>query len=228
METANDVIIVDGLSFAWSLTAHRTLAITLHRFIVQIEKKSMELALIATVVTIIGTTIIAMNNFFGLKDRAVKYLREKLKVTTLEEEIARRHVESDRNLLNQIRETLPSDYPIIKLRDYDFGGVYSDELTEGMHEFLHGCRKPEFEFHDPDLEEAREELEEAVRRFTRTSGKETFYLEGSTEKRRIPSEWHHKQPKRWHRVRNELNGAADDIVEAYDKLVRTGRKKLGG
>lgn len=185
----------------------------------------MEIAVIVAIIGVIGTWIIATNNLFGLKDRAVSYLRQKLAVETMEEEISRRHIESDRELLEKIRKMIPSDYPISTLRDYDFGGPYSDELPRLLREFVRECEKPEFEFHDTELEQIRKELEGAAKRFTRTSGKRGFYIDTDTV--RIPKEWHHEHPEKWHESRDNLNGAADDIVESYDELVRKGRKKLG-
>jgi len=186
----------------------------------------MGIALLVAVVTGIGTWVIATNNLFGLKDRAVEYLRSKLGVS-LEDEIKRRHMESDRELLNEIRDLLPSDYPINKLRHYDFGGVYRDELPRMLRDFLRECEKPEFEFHDAELEPMREELERAAEQFSEASAKHAFYLEGSTDKVKIPDEWHHKYPDKWHEARDQLNDSADKIVEAYDELVRLGRGKLG-
>lgn len=185
----------------------------------------MEVAVIIAIIGVIGTWIIAANNLFGLKDRAVGYLRQKLAVETMEEEIYKRHVESDRELLSEIRKMIPSDYPISMLRDYDFGGPYSDELPKLLRQFVRECEKPEFEFHDTELEQIRKELEDAARRFTRISGKRGFYIDNDTV--RIPKEWHHERPDKWHEARNNLNSAADDIIESYDELIRTGRKKLG-
>lgn len=186
----------------------------------------MEIALLVAIVAAIGTWIIATNNLLGLKDRAVDYLRNKLG-SSLEEEISRRYLERDRELLSEIRDLLPSDYPISKLRHYDFGGVYRDELPKRIISFLRECEKPEFEFHDSELEVLRQELEDAAQRFSRASGENAFYLEGSTDMIKIPDKWHHKYPDKWHNARNELNESADEIVDTYDDLVRLGRKKLG-
>jgi hypothetical protein len=179
------------------------------------------------VLSLFLTAVIALNNALNLKDRLRRSARRALGVSTVEDEIRKRKIENDRELLQRIRNLLSRNEAITILREHSFGDAFRDNLTDPMHQILWESREPEFEFHDNELEETKTSLIDAIDRFTNTVASETWHEEKSTEWRRVPKEWQWKQKDRLRRVVGELNEAADEIVQTYDDLVRKGRAKFG-
>ena len=186
----------------------------------------MEWALVATVVTVVGTIIIALNNFFGLKDRAVDYLRDRLEVQTLEEEIERRKIKKDRELFQEFLEVLPSSGSIDFIDTKNMAGFSFDpESLDDLREFYYNWDDAEHEFMDDELEEKRERLYDLVADYTSLISGNTFRTDSGRQT--VPPEWEHQQPDRFAKVVSELHEKAEAVVEAHQDLVRTGRKKLG-
>lgn len=175
----------------------------------------------------ICSIVIATNNVFGLKDRARAYLRRRLEVPTELEQLRSRHLASDRDLFGQIREMLPSEKPMSYVRDTDFAGAFPSDLTKGMHHFTWECRKPEFEFHDTELEAARAKLEEKTHAFLDPVGQNTFVVEGNAKFVQVPKDWRHRHPDKYSEAVRQINMAADELYKTYDAFIRLGRKKLG-
>lgn len=186
----------------------------------------MEWALVATVVTVVGTIIIALNNFFGLKDRAVEYLRERLEVETLKEEIKRRKIEKDRELFKEFLEVLPSSGSIDFIDTMNMAGFsFDSERLDDLREFYYNWDNAEHEFMDEELEAKRERLHELIGDYTSLISGNTFPTDGGRQT--VPPEWEREQPERFAKVVNELHEKAEEVVEAHQDLVRTGREKLG-
>lgn len=186
----------------------------------------MEWALLATVVTVIGTIVIALNNFFGLKDRAVEYLRDRLEVETLEEEIRRRKIEKDRELFKEFLEVLPSSGSIDFIDQKNMAGFsFDSEKLDDLRDFYYDWDDAEHEFMDDELEAKRERLHELVADYTSLIAGKTFPTDSGHQT--VPPEWEYEQPERFAKVVNELHEKADAVVEAHQDLVRTGREKLG-
>ena len=186
----------------------------------------MAWALIATVVTFVGTIIIALNNFFGLKDRAVEYLRDRLEVDTLEDETERRKIEKDRELFHEFLEVLPSSGSIDFIDRRNMAGFsFDSEKLNDLHEFYYNWDDAEHEFMDDELEAKRKRLHELIGDYTSLISGNTFPTDSGQQT--VPPEWEYNQPERFGKVVGELHEKAGAVVEAHQDLVRTGRKKLG-
>ena len=175
--------------------------------------------------TLVLTAVIALNNFFGLKDRAVDYLRNRL-CETLEDEIERRRVEKDRELFQQFLEVLPSSGSIDFIDRKNMAGFsFDSEKLDDLHEFYYNWNDAEHEFMDNELEKKCKKLHDLVGEYTSLIGDNTFPTDDG--RHTVPPEWEHEQPKRFAKVVNSLHEKSRDIVETHQDLVKVGRRKLG-
>lgn len=186
----------------------------------------VNLYLIGTITAIITSIIIAWNNFFGLKDRFMNYLRRKLEIKTGEDNLKERYLENDRELYFKIKKYINDDQNMLELREYDFSGLFRDDFTKEMHHFVWECKKPDFEFHDTDIEKAKKNLEESVKLFLKPVGKYTFTYDDNPHFRCVPKDWRHRFPEKYSDVIKSIHEAADTATAAYDNFVRICKEKL--
>jgi hypothetical protein len=140
------------------------------------------------------------------------------------------YIELDRQLFMEIREILPSDNgSIVYLRFHDYGGSFPDIAHDNLKNFINKCIKPEFEFMDTDLEGARIKLANSIHCFLEAIGLFTYPLEGWPDKNRVPKEWSYgskEQRRKYYESIAKLNELSTNVHEAYDELIRLGRRKL--
>jgi len=136
-------------------------------------------------------------------------------------------VETDKNVYQLLVKILPWDGSINFIRTNDFAG-WSFELArlDDLHEFVHQCKNPAFEFIDPDLEGLRASLLQLIGSFNWTIATETFPIQ-NVKRNSVPEEWEYEQPERFEEVVSKIHKTADQIVETYGSLVRTATRKLG-
>ncbi len=181
-----------------------------------------EIMLWIAVASLIFTAVIALNNFFGLWDRAVDYLRSQL----LEDEIQRRKIEQDRELFKEFLGVLPSSGSIKFIERKNMAGFsFDSERLNDLHEFYYNWNDAEHEFLDEQLESKRERLHDLIGDYTSLIGNKTFPTDDG--RHTVPPEWEREQPERFAKAVNELHEKAENVVEAHQNLVRTGRRKLG-
>jgi hypothetical protein len=186
----------------------------------------MTITLIIAVLSLFCTIIIASNNYFGLRDRFKNYLREKLNVPTEKEKINKKRLEKDQELFKEITNYLDSDGNMMIVRDNDFGGSFPGDLTSDLNNFLWECKKPEFEFHDGELEKEKKKLEENLTEFVNGIAVNTFRLNDTSDFKSVPKDWRHRHPEKHRKVVKSLNDKAESTIKVYDKFVRKCRKKL--
>lgn len=186
----------------------------------------MDIVIVISLITLICSVIIAWNNYFGLRDNLKGYLRKRLEIPTEEELLKKELKENDRKLYKKITSYLDSDRNMMRLRENDFGATFRDDLTENINNFIWDCKKPEFEFHDPQVEKAKKELKEKLNIFSSLIAKYTFSNKLNTEFRSVPKDWRHRHPDKYNEVVREINKSADSAIEAYDAFIRECRKKL--
>lgn len=140
-----------------------------------------------------------------------------------------RHRERDRQVFEELTEILPSSGSIRWLRDYDFGGAFRLSWLEDLHHFIERSTDPGFEFIHEDLESLRLALLAKSTDLTHAIGIESFPVARAGEDdmvSRIQPEMSYKDPARFRETQDRINALADDVVEDYDRLVRTARRVL--
>lgn len=182
--------------------------------------------LIGVIVGIVTSIIIAWNNFFGLKDRFMNYLRKKLEVETKTDELKQKYLENDRELYFKIKTYISDDINMHQLRDYDFSGLFGDNFTKELHDFIWECKKPDFSFHDQELENAKKDLEESINLFLNPVGKYTFTEDDNHHFRCIPRDWRHRFPDKHREATKLIHNGADATTIAYDNFIRLSKEKL--
>jgi hypothetical protein len=138
--------------------------------------------------------------------------------------------EADRHTFNLLLKVLPSDGSIYFMREFSFGNCFRWEALKDLDDFRYACARPEHEFLDETLEAQRTTLLKCVDKFVHLLAGNSFRLEGSIEDAyyKVPDDWHHTNPKRWHEAVDAINTAADAVIAQYDTFVRECRRKLLG
>jgi membrane protein implicated in regulation of membrane protease activity len=150
----------------------------------------------------------------------------------LEERAGPGRADHDVGVLRTIRQTLPRS-DIDYWRDLDLGGVWHGEKTHHLMQMLYDHNAVEDRLLDPELETLRVELMDAVGglmdRCARY-GAQHKTLDGAYEL--ADAEWRRDNPpdgeryERFEARREELNQAADKLVDAYDSLRAAAQPRL--
>jgi hypothetical protein len=186
----------------------------------------METTTKIVLITVLCSIIIALNAMFGLKDRFKNFLRSKLEIPTEREKLNQERMKSDIDLYKKIKSYLDSDGNMMEIRDIHFGSSFRDNLTEDLHKFIWECKKPEFEFHNDELESAKKELVYNLVSLLDSIGQYTFTNDTNTDFRSVPKDWSYKLPDKYEKVIKTLNSRADSTIDAYDLFIRKCRKEL--
>jgi len=138
------------------------------------------------------------------------------------------YLDLDRTVFMRIRGLLPSSGVIAFLRHHHYGEPCLSAEHHGLWEFCRECDLPEFEFIDTDLEGLRVELKQNTLEFLEVAGRELFRVETTGNERyvAVPAEWKDSDWKRYDKAVATLNEFANDVIAAYDSLIRLGRRKL--
>lgn len=134
--------------------------------------------------------------------------------------------ETDRKILQELLEVLPSHGVISFLRHHDFGGPYRTTSIEAIRQFVNNFDGPDHEFLDEQIESLRKDLHSSCTDFLHALAHRTFRVEFADGFLSIPSDWKTDKTELWERARAEINTAADELCKSYDDLVRTARRKL--
>ena len=140
------------------------------------------------------------------------------------------YIELDRKLFMEIRDILPSDKgSIIHLRFHDYGNSFFEDAHVDLENFVRSCIKPEFEFLDIDLEGMKSKLADSIHTFLRAVSLLVYTVEGRENKLAVPKEWSYgseQAQKEYRESVEKLNDLSTKVHEAYDELIRLGRRKL--
>ncbi len=137
------------------------------------------------------------------------------------------YAEVGKEIFRKFREALPSTGSIEFFREHNFGDPFEAEKLSDLFAFIQSSTLPENEFLDMDLEGLRAKLIDAVQDFVEKSGIYTFTWRQDG--------WNHvpeynsrtDEPLTNFRSRvKELNDGAISVCNAYDELIRVGRRKL--
>lgn len=134
--------------------------------------------------------------------------------------------ESDKRILRDVLEVVPSNGAIRFLRTNNFAGwSFEMKLISDIERFFHDRNGPDHEFLDPELEAARKRFRLAGKAFLVAIATYTFPT-SNPGRQSVPEDWESEQPGRFDEAVREIHTAADELCEAYDYLVKLARKKL--
>lgn len=134
--------------------------------------------------------------------------------------VVARAVELDREFLDTLMDVLPSSGTMTWMRDYDFGGTFDVDWLEDLHKFVQECRKPEFEFINPELEELKGKLQVQSETFLNLIGLETYPINMPN---RLLNQLPPESPK-YEEIRKKLNSHAQAISDVYNELIKKARR----
>lgn len=132
----------------------------------------------------------------------------------------------DVSLFNEICTILPWDGSVKFVREFNFAGwIYKSDEIDQLENFRYRCQDPSFEFLDIDLERLKIRLRDAIDEFISIEATETFNA-NTPGYRSVPEEWEFSQTERFHNVVGKLHATGKAIGDAYDALVRFGRRRF--
>lgn len=140
-----------------------------------------------------------------------------------------KYIDVDRELFASIREALRSDEIINFLKYHDLVLPTPVDALVPLREYLKISALPESEFLDATLEGLRAELNAAIESLTRYYAKVTFDERGREGWYRVPENWNypdHKGEITWEQAQKTLAQLANNLCNAYDELIRQGRRLL--
>lgn len=134
---------------------------------------------------------------------------------------------NDINLFKELQKILPSDGPILFIREHDFGGSFDLEHVMPFKKFNYFWTTAEYEFIDQELEELKKNLLKASNAFS-----QSIAINTSPNKHGFQSviptgyDYSEESEKRIRGEIDEMNQAADELFKAHQEIIRAGRKKL--
>ena len=134
--------------------------------------------------------------------------------------------EADRKTLADIIRKLGKEtIPFLRIVSFD-GCSFPLFKTDPAEEFLVERGEPEHEFIDVDIERARRDLLTAMRTFVSLLQAITRPVPGQHMWNRVPIELLKDDREQYFRAVGRLDGAAAQVCNAYDHLVRDARRRL--
>jgi hypothetical protein len=147
-------------------------------------------------------------------------------------ELSPEHRAADKKNFEELVELLPRE-KIRYLDEHDFGNSWSRDVTMSFLEYVDTRNDVEHQFLDPVLEDKRQELYRTARDLTSKwirfgvasrSNLGFYELAGSDRRRDEPPHGEHYE--RYVDRQRQINAAADEVVKAYDALVREARFRV--
>jgi len=135
-------------------------------------------------------------------------------------------IEADKATFADLRKCLPSTGNMKFIRESTFGFSFRDSDIAELEKFGDDRGGPEHEFLDEELESQRREFQKKLLAFLRHIGHHTYRINHNIDRLEVPGEWEINDPSRFHNAIEELGKAADEVCEAYDAMIRLGRRKL--
>ncbi len=133
--------------------------------------------------------------------------------------------ETDRALFEKLRTELPLNGSIDFVRNHPVGVSFHRDKPKELFEFLYYWNDAEHEFLDTELDAKRSQLYAVISEYLHVLGKNTWSIPKS-DYQGIPEEWEWNQPERLAEVVRKIENLSTRLVECYDDLIRTGRRKL--
>jgi hypothetical protein len=134
-------------------------------------------------------------------------------------------IQADRETLNSLLDLMSKTGTIDFLRENNFAGwSFEWNRLEGIERFI--MRKgPEHEFIDSELEALRKSFYDSCKVIIGLLARYTHPV-GSGNRQSIPEDWEIDLPEQFEKAVSEVHGAAENVCNSYDVLVRRARKKI--
>ncbi|MBU0656868.1 MAG: hypothetical protein KJ914_17235 [Gammaproteobacteria bacterium] len=136
---------------------------------------------------------------------------------------------ADVKLFNDFLELLPSVLVTEHLHEFDFIQPFRAEYLQPIDDFKYKWANAEHRFIDPEVEEKRLDLYNAVKNFLSILAKNTSQnSKGFQAVRhdRHADDYDPEREARYGQEAAEINDSADLVFEKHQELVKTGRQKL--
>lgn len=137
-------------------------------------------------------------------------------------------VEHDRRLFQKLVDELPSDGAIRFLREQPMGFSWPRRKIDPLERFAHEWNTVEREFVREELERGRKDLLAKANAYVGIVTRNTWPVGSNHDLVSVPSEWELEQPERFSKTVATIEVAGDEVVSAYEDLVRLGRRCLSG
>lgn len=134
---------------------------------------------------------------------------------------------ADTATLSSIIKILEPDNIIAFLREHDFGGIFNRDDVAPLHRFIDHASRPDQEFLIPELEEIRLQLLISARELSKLIGATTYPRHGSFNSVLPENLVNSERTSLIYKNAANLNAAATNFVDLFDKLVRKSRNILG-
>jgi hypothetical protein len=147
-------------------------------------------------------------------------------------ELSPGHRAADKKNFEELVELLPRER-IRYLEEHDFGNSWDRDVAMSFLEYVDTRNNVEHQFLDPVLEAKRKELYRATGNLTAKwvrfgvpmgANLDFYELAGSDRRRKEPPRGEHYE--RYVDRQQQINAAADEVVKAYDGLVREARIRV--
>jgi hypothetical protein len=139
-------------------------------------------------------------------------------------------IDLDRKLFLKLKEILPATGGAISfIRDHDYGEPWLSGIHEDLNYYRLKYKDPEFEFIDIDLEMHRCQLTESVDKFLKILYTVSFPIELKEDSdfyMAIYPEIKYSKRDVYDEAIKNVHGAANEVCDAYDALIRLSRRKL--
>lgn len=132
----------------------------------------------------------------------------------------------DERLFQRILQRLPYNPLMANLRNRYAGQPYRRGAMDRFADYLDDCHDPTFEFLDSDLEAARGGLTAAVNDYNNAVLNSAF-VDDSGNELVIQPGMKYANPDAYYKIVHDLSRKEVALLEAYDSLVKLGRRKLG-
>jgi hypothetical protein len=137
--------------------------------------------------------------------------------------------EHDQALAEELLALLPSNGIINFLDQNNMAGfAFPYAKFDPLRDFAYDWDKPEKEFIDPELEEAKSALRKKVDEYVGMLSLETYPTERNVDFHTVPPEWEIDQPERFWKVVNRFHYLAGEVVDQHRVFVRTVKRVLIG
>lgn len=134
--------------------------------------------------------------------------------------------EQDKKLFKSFLKILPVEGTIDFIRTFDFGAIIDMDKLDQLLQFIDKCRQPDFIFLDKYLEKYKNKLLQKSLEWRNIISANTFSTNHTTKQfYRIKGFDNHTDSSEFDEIQSKLNQLADDIVENYDKLIVSAKKR---
>lgn len=191
-----------------------------------LQDKSFLVALLALFGVLINAFVIAYNA------RKKSDYNERIKKLEFELEqnskLSERKIETDKKTLDEITNMFDEVESIFFLKNHDFGGSFDREKTAPLNRMLLHADEVANRMLTEELEKLRIEMVSKGRRLLSLIGQKTFSVNGTNYNHVLPDEHRNSRRPEWVvEAAKEINDAANEFVESYDKFVYKSRSILG-